>query len=102
MSRTRLDFHALLKQVTGYTNVYYQPPSRMSYPCILYEKASYDIKHADNIKYKSMTRYTVTVIGTNPDNDSVIDALLSIKYSSYDRRYKTSENLYHDVLAIYY
>lgn len=100
--RSRAELHSLLRRVTKLNNVYYQPPSKMSYPCLRYEKASYNIDYGDDIKYKNMTRYELTVIGTNPDNDDIINALLALPYCSFDRRYKTTENLYHDVLILYW
>lgn len=102
MSKSRVDLHNVIKQVTGYTNVYYQPPSRMSYPCIMYDRSDYLFNYGDNIKYKGMTRYTITIIGQNPSNEETVNALLDLQYCSYDRQYKTSENLYHDVLTIYW
>lgn len=103
MSRTRLDLHAKLKSVLpeGF-NVYYQPPSRMSYPCLIYDRTDIESNYADNLKYKKMTKYTIMVIGTEPDNENIIDPILALPYTSFDRRYKTNENLYHDVIIIYW
>lgn len=102
MMKTRLELHELLKSKSGYSNVYFQAPSSLSYPCIIYDLADYDHKYANDTKYIDHRRYNVTVIGKNPDNDDVLNNLLSIEYCEFDRRYRTSENLYHDVFNLYW
>lgn len=103
MSRCRVDLDSKIKSILPkHFNVYYQPPSDISFPCLIYEKSDIESIYADNIKYRNMTKYTITVIGTEPDNDHIINALLSLPYTSFDRRYKTNENLYHDVIIIYW
>lgn len=82
--------------------MYYQPPEnlKMSYPAIRYTKSKIEGEHANDKRYKNMTRYEIIVIDRNPDN-SVIDRLLELPYCSFDRHYK-SDNLNHDVLTLYY
>lgn len=100
--KTRFELDELLRDLTEFDNIYYQPPSHMNYPCILYQKDDYDASYADDIRYKNKTKYQITLIGKNPDNEEVCQKLLSIMYCSFDRRYKTSENLYHDVFILYW
>lgn len=101
MSR-RLELHDLLRELLGSDYVYYQPPTNlnMKYPCIKYEKDNIDSDYADDMSYNTYTRYLLTVIDKKPDNP-VIDELLKLPYCGYSRLYK-ADNLYHDVLTIYY
>lgn len=99
---SRLELHEKLKKVFGLENVYYQPPSnfKMEYPAIRYQRIDVDMDHADNMAYRKMNCYQITVIDHFPDNP-VIDKILSWPYSSYDRPY-VADNLNHDVLTLYY
>lgn len=98
--RSRLELQAILEGITKY--VYFQQPSshEMKFPCIRYELDDIDVKHADNVKYSAMKRYTVTVIDKDPD--SVIpDRVSELPYTSFSRHY-TANNLHHTVYQIYY
>lgn len=99
---TRLELQTKLEELLGCRHVYYQPPNsiKMEYPAIVYSKGSIDGIHANDNKYQKNTRYEITVIDRLPDN-SVIEKILELPYSSYDRNYK-SDNLNHDVLTLYY
>lgn len=99
LTNRRIAFHNLLLTM-GTNNVYYQPPSSMKYPCILYERDKIDNKSADDSIYKQDTRYSVTVISKNAD-DIIVDNVSKIPQCEYDREFK-SENLYHTVFNIYY
>lgn len=98
----RQELQSKLEELLGSRNVYYQPPAsvQMTYPAIMYSKADLDSKLANNKKYLNKTRYTITVIDYTPDN-SVIEKILELPYSSYDRYY-VSDNLNHDVITLYY
>lgn len=98
----RVDLQAKFEALLGVKHVYYQPPEslRIEYPAIIYSKSRIDTKKANDTTYKKDTRYDVTVVDRRPDNP-VIEKLLELPYCSYDREYK-SDNLYHDVLVIYY
>lgn len=98
----RLDLQQKLEDLLGLRHVYYQPPSsvKMEYPAIVYSKQGIQQRHADNTTYLINKRYSVTVISRIPD-EPVIDKLLMLPYCSYDRNYK-ADNLYHDVLILYY
>lgn len=84
-------------------NVYYQPPEnlKMKYPCIRYEKEDIDTDYADDRVYSMKDQYTITIIGLDPDTDVPRIILDTFQYCNFDRRY-ISDNLYHDVLTIYY
>lgn len=99
---TRLELQAKLEELLGMKHVYYNPPEslKINYPAIIYYKSKIETRKANNSTYSKNTRYDITVIDKRPDNP-VIDKLMELPYCSYDRPYK-SDNLYHDVLSLYY
>lgn len=98
----RLELHNKLVELFDNDHVYYQPPEnlKMEYPCIRYSKSDITSRHADNINYVNKTSYEIVVIDKHPDN-VVIEKILELPLSSYDRHY-ISDNLNHDVIRIYY
>ena len=98
----RLDLQSLLEELLGSRNVYYTPPEsiKMQYPAIRYSKKKIESVHADDSKYLMRDCYELIVISRTPDYP-VIKRLLALPYCSYDRPY-VADNLYHDVLTIYY
>ena len=98
----RLDLQSLLEELMESRNVYYKPPesTKMQYPAIRYSKKNIQSVYANNSKYLMRDCYELIVISRNPD-DPVIKRLLALPYCSYDRQY-IADNLYHDVLTIYY
>lgn len=98
----RLELQTKLEGLLGSKNVYYQPPEslKMGYPAIRYSKSKISSNHADNAKYSKFTRYEIIVIDNRPDN-KVIQKILELPYSSFDRHY-ISDNLNHDVIELYY
>lgn len=98
----RLDLQSLLEELLGSRNVYYTPPEsiKMQYPAIRYSKKKIESVHADDSKYLMRDCYELIVISRTPDHP-VIKRLLALPYCSYDRPY-VADNLYHDVLTIYY
>lgn len=100
----RKELHQKLTDIiAGRGKLYFQPPAdvRLSYDCVIYEMIDIDTRHADNSNYKMDTRYQVTVITRNPDSEIGVDILKGVPKSSFDRRFVT-ENLYHDVITIYW
>lgn len=98
----RLDLQGLLEELLESRNVYYQPPEsvKMQYPAIRYSKKNIQSVYANNSKYLMRDCYELIVISRTPDHP-VIKKLLALPYCSYDRPY-IADNLYHDVLTIYY
>lgn len=98
----RLDLQGLLEELLESRNVYYQPPEsiKMQYPAIRYSKKNIQSVYANNSKYLMRDCYELIVISRSPDHP-VIKKLLALPYCSYDRPY-VADNLYHDVLTIYY
>ena len=98
----RLDLQSLLEELMESRNVYYKPPesTKMQYPAIRYSKKNIESVYANDSKYLLRDCYELIVISRTPDHP-VIKKLLALPYCSYDRPY-VADNLYHDVLTIYY
>lgn len=98
----RWHLQAKLESILGSTNVYYQPPEsiKMHYPCIVYMRDDIGITYANNRNYLAKTRYTVTLISRDAE-DNTLDSLLQLQQCSYNRHY-VSDGLYHDVVTLYY
>ena len=74
--RTWSDLQEILQAIMGPNNrVYFQPPesTRMTYPCIRYERSNALSNYADNTPYQKTKRYTVTLITKTADNDQNLD-----------------------------
>lgn len=83
--------------------VYFQPPesARLSYPCSIYKLEAIPKKKADNRNYAGWEKYSMIIVDRDPDSTIAEDMLRAIPTSSFDRRF-VADNLYHDVLTIYY
>lgn len=100
--RTRLELQSKFEDMLGSDQVYYKAPEniKMTYPAIVYKKSKIDVRRANNKVYLKRNRYEITVIDRRPDNP-VIDKILELPYSSYDRTY-VSDNLHHDSITLYW
>lgn len=98
----RLELQSKLEELLGSINVYYNPPEskKMEYDAIRYNKKDIQSRFANDRAYFLLDCYEITVIARQPDHP-VIRELLRLPYCSFDRHYK-SDNLYHDVLTLYY
>lgn len=98
----RTVLQAKLEELLESTNVYYQPPEtlKMDYPAIRYSKSDIMSTYADDTRYLGMNCYDIVVIDKKPDNP-VIDKILELPYSSFDRHY-VSDNLDHDIIRLYF
>lgn len=99
---SRSDFHALLVQALGSTNIYFQPPEsiKLKYPCIVYDLSDFETTRANNALYSLKDEYSVTVIDPDPDS-SIPRALIEMPFSSVRRTFRT-DNLNHTVFTIYF
>ena len=98
---SRIELQSLLEKLLGSREVYYQSPGNdMNYPAIKYSKNNIHSTYASDKKYSNMTQYQIIVIDRLPDNP-VINAILDLPYSSFDRHYK-ADNLNHDVINLYW
>lgn len=98
----RLELQALLENLLGSRNVYFQPPTtlKMEYPCIVYRRDMIDMKYADNEPYAHKKRYQITIIDRDPDN-SIHDQVAKLPLCSYDRFF-IADNLNHDVFNLFF
>lgn len=99
---TRQELQTKLEEILGGRYVYFQPPesTKMEYPAIVFSMKDRRITYADDTVYSMNNTYELIVIGRLP-NDDLISKLLSLPYCTYERQYK-SDNLYHDVLNLYF
>lgn len=99
---SRLDLQALLENLLGSSEVYFQPPASvfMSYPAIVYSRDDIENTHADNKVYLQKTAYQVIVIDEDPDSE-IVKKVSKLPMCSFDRHY-TSDNLNHDAFTLYF
>lgn len=99
---TRLNLQTLFENILGSSNVYFQPPSGLSlqYPCIVFDRSDIHSNSADNIPYKHVNEYTVTVIDADPDSE-IPDKISRLPQSRFSR-YFASDNLNHNVFTLLY
>ena len=84
----------------GIGHVYFSPPNKLEYPCILYQIARRTSKHADDVRYIDRIQFTVTAITRDPNSDIPYKIMDSFDYVSHDNNF-ISERLYHDVFTVY-
>lgn len=98
----RLELQALLVDLLGSSNVYFQPPPTVSmkYPCIVYNRDNVVIHFANNKPYKHKKRYQITIIDSNPDSE-IPDKVAELPTCSFDRFF-TTDNLNHDVYNLFF
>lgn len=102
MAKPIEDLHEILCEILGSRHVYFQPPEsiRMVYPAIVYSLNNISKRYANDFQYLQHRRYQVQYISRDPD-EKVIDKLLELPYSSFDRRFEV-DNLYHDCIQLYF
>ena len=100
MAGKRIVLHSMLLDIVD--NVYFQPPPTavLKTPCIKYERSKMDKTPADNITYRLMNRYTLTVIDACPDSP-IPDRLIKIPYCNHSSHYATG-GLNYDIFDLYY
>lgn len=105
MARSRLDLQTKLEQILGSKNVYFSPPNNidLSFPRIVYQLNGERNSFADNIKYRKLKRYTVTLIDEDPDSpiQEALDENSELPYIS-SPRYMISDGLSHFVYDLYF
>lgn len=67
----RLKLSEMLHDIWPSGNIYFQPPAttKLKFPCIVYEFATYNTRYADNKPYQLMNQFRVTYIDSDPDSD---------------------------------
>ena len=99
----RLELDSKLRSLLGNDHTYFQPPEsvKLKYDCIIYSLDGADIRHADNLHYHRMRRYSLLHVHRDPDIDLIDKISSSFRYVEFNRRY-VSDNLYHDAYTLYY
>ncbi len=102
MAKTRIELQALLEEILGSRNVYFQPPEslKLKYPCIIYPLNKVAIARADNKPYIKNKMYMVTVIDKDPESE-ICDRMEELPLCTFDRRY-AADNLTHTGYTLYY
>ena len=97
----RIQLHELLVSIVG-SNVYYQVPGSMvmNYPCVKYSRNDIENNHANDLVYIQNTKYMLTVMSKNADEE-IVDEISKLPKCSFDRSY-VQDNIYHTVFNIYY
>lgn len=99
----RLDLHEEFCNILKTRNVYFNPPEgvKMNYPCIRYKLGGLDQKFADDISYRNVKKYEITVIDPDPDSAIYEEIIKHFRMCKLDGIYMAS-NLYHFVITLYY
>lgn len=98
MARPRQQLHELFLLMTPY--VYFQPPSKMEYPCIKYKLDDDSVQYADNSPYLQVNGYQVMIIDWDPD--SVLrDIIATLPMCRFARHY-TADDLNHFVYDLFF
>lgn len=101
----RRALNAILIELLGSKNVYFQPPSDVliKYPCFIYNQSPIYTITADDKKYLYMGHYSLTYIDSNVERAMAMKMKIldSFEHISFERAF-TSENLNHDVYNLYY
>lgn len=98
----RLQLQAILENLLGSRNVYFQPPTnvQMNYPCIVYKRDQANTEFANNNPYRIKKRYLLTVIDRDPDSP-IPDKVARLPSCIFVRNY-ASDNLNHDLFNLYF
>lgn len=102
MAQSRLELQRILERIVGNRNVYFQPPQTitMRYPCIVYHLTRSSVKYADDLKYKKLRLYSVTVIDRDPES-KIVENVEALDYCTLTTTF-VSDNLHHFVFDIYF
>lgn len=99
----RLILQAMLEEILGSRNVYFNPPAdvKMQYDAIRYALGGKDLKHANNKTYRITNQYDGVVITQDPDTTIPDKILMTFEMCSFGRPY-TADNLHHYPFTLYY
>lgn len=100
MARSQLELQEVLQGLEEGLPVYFQAPTKMSEPCIKYERDSSQVSRADNILYLFHKRYQVTVIDRDPAS-AIPDRVEALPHTRFDRFF-TKDGLNHWTYNLYF
>lgn len=103
---SRLELHNEFVTILGSQleidkRVYFNPPDKMSYPCIRYSKAAPALKRANDKVYNNKPLYEGMIIDPDPDS-TISDIFLErFQYCAIGKSF-VADNLVHTPFTIYY
>lgn len=102
MAKAREELQTILEHIMGGYDVYYQPPDdiQMSYPCIVYERGGEDVDYANNLRYKALNNYSITLMDYDADSEFV-SGIAELDYCRLVRCFKQN-GLHHFIFELYY
>lgn len=102
MAGLRTELETKFKNILDSGNVYFSPPNGldMNYPCIIYQQTGQDATFADDIKYRKLNQYLVTIIDEDPDS-KIKDEIEELQYCYFSRSY-AADYLNHWVYVLYF
>ncbi len=107
LAKERIDFHnRLTESLSKYTSevpLYFKADSniRLSYPCVIYDRVSSNVKYANNLRYFFGSEYQVMIIDTDPDSE-IVDLILNDFQRSVKSNEYVSDGLYHYIITTNY
>lgn len=102
MAGPRTELQDTLEKILSSKNVSFAPSNNidMEFPHIVYQLSGKRNDHADDIKYRKLNRYTITIIDEDPDS-KIPEKIEELQYCSFSRFF-ISDNLNHWVYDLYY
>ena len=98
---SRPDLQKTLEVILGSRRVYFQSPEsvKLSYPCIIYEEARGNQRHANDRMYLYRKAYSVTIIDKTPDS-TIPDKIRQLPLCDEGKPFR-ADNLCHWQFTIY-
>ncbi len=99
--RTYRDLLHLLRKAVDHDRVYFQPPEnlKLGYPAIVFHLTKIKVDHADDVPYKGVREYMITLISKDPE-PGALEEILKIPYTTLDSTY-ISDGMNHFVFTSY-
>ena len=103
LKNRREELDSELRSFLGSDNVYFQPPEniRMKYPAIVYDLYRLNQRFADDLPYRKLAGYSVTVIDPANEINWVEDMLDNFSYCALERTY-VADNINHYSFILFY
>lgn len=87
MARSLTELRDFLQAASELEDVYIQPPTSLTYPCIMVERSTARPQWADNKLYLLKKGYLLTVIARDSDSP-VPDRIEELPYCHFDRFFR--------------
>lgn len=101
LEESRLELHQKLLDLVGHA--YFTPPETisMTYPAAVYSLTRVRQTFADDLSYRRLPGYLITIIDRDDDVDWVTKMLDAFQYCSFERGY-VADNLKHYSFVVFY